>query len=184
MWYDIYMKTEGAVINPVKEIRQKEGLTLTRFASQAGCHYQAVYLTECGCYPYIYPKLMNFIELRGYDKENIESRYKESQKYMRIISGSLVNSDEVILSIPTIDHPFINFRLSLGLTGLSRMGFAKTFCIHPGFLYTLERGKSKGLSAQLKEALLQAGFKESVIEELDFRCREYSEGIIHGKIPA
>lgn len=159
--------------NPIRVIRKRQQLTLEEMAAACGVHLQAVYLNERGCYHGVLPVIRQWIIKQGYEPELLDSEYIEYQTYVRKEFGKSVNSDTYQVQAPTPLHPFIQFRTDLGQ---SRMGIAKVLAVHPAGLYRLERAEAHGLSGQLKIALHDAGFRDWVIQELDYRCGEFAEG--------
>lgn len=159
-------------MNPIKEIRQREGLSQEDFARAVEIHPQAVLLNEAGCYPTILPKIESWLEENGYTVSEIRVNYRDFVINKRqSLVGKFDGVDFDWASFSFTNHPFTNFRL---LIGLSRMGFAKRFCVQPAVLYKLERGDSQGLGGQIKEALLGAGFEKHFIDELNERCIEWA----------
>ena len=138
-----------------------------------GCHLQAVYLNECGVYPHVLPAIRKYIESLGYDVRELDEEYAAFQTRMRELTGARVKAGQVAIDEPSNGaHPFLAFRKMLGM---SRMSFSKSFAVHPAFLYKLERAEAHGLSSQMKNAMAEAGFRPSVIDELDYRCAEYAD---------
>lgn len=160
-------------VSPIKRIRIREGQSLEAFGRSVGCHLQAVYLNECGTYPHILPAIRRYLEKQGYNVRELDEEYHEFQVARRIAAGAKHKVADVELGEPGNGiHPFTLLQKQLGM---SRMAFSKAFAIHPAFLYKLSRAEAHGLSSQMKQALLEAGFRPSVIEELDYRCAEYAE---------
>lgn len=98
--------------------------------------------------------------------------YHVYQKEKREAFGESYGLPIFELGPPDDTNPFVDFREVLDL---SRMGFAKRFCVHPGLLYRVENGISQSLPEQLADALRDAGVKPWVLSELDFRIREQHE---------
>lgn len=165
--------------NPIKGVRLAHHETLEEFSAHAGIHIQALYLNERGVYPNILPKLENYIVSLGEDRDTLNERYLEFQKERRLAAGDRYALAGYQLGEPRYDegHPFVIFRESLDPgEPVSRMAFAKNFCVHPAQLHRLETGATKHLPEQLKEALQRAGLPDIVIGELESRCEEYVVG--------
>lgn len=161
-------------INPIRRVRVKEGKTLVEFAADCGVHLQALYLNECGVYPTILPSILIRLNHLGYSGSVLEPDYQVFVKSKREASG--VRHSLTLYELPppvgTV-HPFISFRKSLKL---SRMGFCKSFCVHPASMHKVEHEQVVQLPSQVIEALGQAGLSERVIDELDYRVKEWAEG--------
>lgn len=157
--------------NPIREVREQRGMSLDRFSTMLGINLQAVYLNECGVYPHILPVIRKWMEQEGYDVRSFDEQYFLFQEHTRIQNGTVYGAGDIAPPEPGDEHPFTAFREELGV---SRMGFSKDMCIHPAFLYKLERGEAHGLSSQCKSAMLDAGFTMALVNELDARCREYA----------
>ena len=132
-------------------------------------HLQAFFLQEQGVYPEILPAVQSWLVLHEYDIVVATSEYHEFQKGKRRDNGERLGLSIYELGAPEGANQFVQFRTSLGL---SRMGFAKDFCVHPGLLYRLERGISKTLPQQVADALGDAGLSLWVIDELNYRIKE------------
>lgn len=159
--------------NPIRVARKARGWTLRYMAKQANVHVQALYLNECGCYPAILPSITRCLifELKC-QSEQIDKAYDYFIHHKRKVSG-----EEFSLSTKRIDdlgepeyHPFIQFRQALGL---SRMGFAKNFCVQPTILYNLEEAKSVSIPKQVQEALRESNLPIIVLDELRTRYEDW-----------
>lgn len=155
--------------SPIKAARSKAGLTLLQASKQAGVHLQAFFLQEQGVYPEILPAVQSWLVLHEYDVKVATEEYHEFQRAKRRDNGERFGLAVYELGPPEWANQFVQFRSSLGV---SRMGFAKDFCVHPGLLYRLERGISKALPQQVADALSDAGLPDWVIEELNYRIKE------------
>jgi len=159
--------------NPIKQARQRQGLTQESLAELLDIHPQAILLNEQGVYPTVLPRILDYFVEQGYSAEEFNLEYSEFVMNKRkelfesmpwkTLSWAEFNTDG--------QHPFIKFREELGF---SRMKFAKSFCVHPAYLYKLERADVGTLSTQLKEALLAVGFSSDFIDELNQRCEDFS----------
>lgn len=149
-------------------VRSMAGLTLAQASEEAGCHLQAFFLQEQGVYPHILPAIGEWLKLRGYYLPESEKEYREFQRQKRVASGEQFGVSILELGPPE-HNPIVGLRLQLLL---SRMGFAKRFCVHPGMLYRVEGGFSRRLPMQLVEALLEAGLTTLVVDELQARMED------------
>ncbi len=158
--------------SPIRRIRISQGRTLVEFADDCGVNYQALYLNECGVYPTILPTVLrHLVGLEG-NEDTLVDEYEEFCIQKRITFGEAHSSTELPPPVGT-QHPFISFRMKLGL---SRSKLAKSLCVHPAGLYRLELGLMKHLPGDLREALQVAGFSTTLIEELDYRTEEWNSG--------
>lgn len=170
-----------ATLNPIKRVRLAHNKTLEEFSLAAGVHVQALYLNEQGVYPNILPAIERYLMKLGEDPNDLNTQYLEFQNDKRRTIGAFLELKDYVTLEPRYDegHPFVGFRESLGTPShepFSRMGFAKSFCVHPAQLYRLEKGGTKHLPEQLREALTTAGLPGNVIAELESRCEEYVSG--------
>lgn len=159
--------------NPVHTARALRGLTLEEAASDAGCHLQAFFLCEQAVFPDILPVLQTWLADQDVDVVQAVLDYRHHQTEKREAQGEILGLASHELGPPHPQNSFIVFRVSLGM---SRMGFAKRFCVHPALLYRLENGQSHSLPDQLIVALREGGLSGRVIKELDFRIGEECQG--------
>jgi len=128
---------------------------------------------------------MNYLVHRlHHNRELLEEEYQRFVLQQREYHGRLYHLSDFTLDDlgePFGVHPVVQFRHHIGLqqghpTGLSKMGFAKSFCIHSAELYSLERGDKRILSEQFKDAMKEAGLPAIVLDELEYRCTEFANG--------
>lgn len=156
------------------------GKTMEQLADIAGIHLQVVFLTEHGTYNQIPPSVI--YALSNVDEAQIQKQYEEYQKWSRQYHGNLYHVADIDdLGPPEGTHPVVAFRALIGIGeghpyGLSRMAFCKEFCVHQGEMYSLEHGQKYELSEQFRTAMQQAGVRDTVIDELEFRCQEFASG--------
>lgn len=138
--------------SPVRQARERLGLTLHGAAEKARINYQTWYNTECCCYALPPVAVITYLEGEGFSSHWLlegYSQYRERSRNMFLLNYSGVY--QFILEEEELDvHPVVWFREHLGL---SRQGFAKELCIQPAVLYKVESGKTGNLPAQLREAL-------------------------------
>lgn len=154
--------------HPVVRTRSAAGLTLAKASEQAGCHLQAFFLQEQGAYPELLPAIRAWLVLHEVYLPDAVKEYREYQRQKRRSNGELRGLSILELGPPE-GNPFVGLRQQLSL---SRMGFAKAFCIHPGLLYRVELGISQHIPGQLRDALIEAGLPVRVIDELAYRLEE------------
>jgi hypothetical protein len=173
------------VQNPIRDARHREGRTGDEFAADIGIHPQALYLNEMGMYTQILPRVMGYLTHRlHYSRDMLEEEYNRFVLQQREYHGRLYRLSDFTLDDlgePFGRHPVVQFRQHIGLqqgnpNGLSKMGFAKAFCIHSAELYSLERGDKRVLSEQFRDAMNAAGLPAIVLDELEYRCTEFANG--------
>jgi hypothetical protein len=147
---------------------------MTDLAELCGINYQSVYLTECGVFPEVLPKIKRYIV-----KHLMEDESKLDSDYRRFVLDkrrffAIQFADKLqMLPDPDLsDHPFQQFRLYLDAE-LNRTKFAKTICIEPAGLYRMERLPLPEIPSRIREALLQVGLSSENLEELNERVNEF-----------
>lgn len=159
--------------NPIREIRDRQHLTLEEFAGECGIHHQALFLNERGVYPHVLPAIIQRMRGLGVDTEQLQQDYMVWQREERAANGAKYGLPRLILNAPIPGQPVALFRKQLGL---SKMKFAKCFGIHPAELSKLESGTKHSLSEQFCTAMTEAGLSDTVLSELKYRCGEYASG--------
>src|SRR5438105_2242707 len=124
-------------MNPVKQIRKRLGLTQEALSELIDIHPQAILLNEQGVYPTVLPRILDYFETQGFDRTETNLQYAEYVHLKRQEIREHLNWEgfEWKAFDTNGQHPFITFRESFGM---SRMMFAKQFCVHPAYLYKLE----------------------------------------------
>jgi len=158
--------------NPVRVARKANNLTLQRFAEKCKVTLNAVYMQECGLYPYILPKILQVLvnELKQhyysltdeYNEFVKETRYNFYDKY-----GPFHYRE---IEVDATKSPLTVFRESLKL---SKMAFCKNICIQPSILNKVERGIAQTIPEAIQCALLDIGFDMEACEELHYRQGEF-----------
>lgn len=159
--------------NPIRLARNLRGQSIEKAAADAGVHWQAWYLTECGVYNEIPPTILDHLSSLGEDATLVTQHYHEFVSQQRAAFSAKHKKHFTLegLGVPTrTQSPVEHFRRTLGL---SRLGFCKSLCVQPGVLYRVEHGKSRSLPQQVRDALREVGMADSLIEELDTRTEEY-----------
>lgn len=171
--------------NPIREARHRAGKTGAEFAQDIGVHPQALYLNEMGMYTHILPRVKAYLmRTFNHSSELLDADYARFVEQQRRAFGRLYQLSGFTLDdlgVPDGAHPVVQFRAHIGIAqgqpgGLSRMGFAKSFCVHSAELYSLENGEKHVLSEQFKEAMRIAGLPDTVLAELEYRCDEFANG--------
>lgn len=168
--------------NPVAIARRQRDLTLREFADEIKCNWMMLYLTEQGCYWNVPTSIMDDLDFAEITRPMVEAQYHSYQHEKRIANGALFDLTALKDLGPPSDRPPVGvLRSYIGIAnghphGLSRMGFAKTFCLHSGELYDLEKGRKYTLSEQFKTAMRQAGLSDNLLSELEFRQGEFARG--------
>lgn len=156
--------------NPVRIARQSLGKSIGRISQEAGIHYQAWYLTECGCYARIPPKILKYLSRRTVINTSDYVRYrKETQE----IFGEAFLVNYKLPEPSTRKPPLESF---LEINGIpNRTYFAKAICVQPSLVYRTLLGDAKELPSQIRAALSNAGVSSDDLYELNERTIEYYE---------
>lgn len=156
--------------NPVRTARRSLGKSIGKIAQEAGVHEQAWYLTECGCYARIPPKILNFLKSRtSVDVEAYEEFRKQTQKMF----GKLFLKNYV-LPEASVRRPPLDVFIQINDIP-NRTFFSKAICVQPSLVYRTLLGEARELPSQIREALRNAGISEDDIYELNERTIEYYE---------
>lgn len=150
--------------NPVRRARVRLDLSLYAVASAAKVNYQTWYLTECGCYKEIPPVVLAFLEAEGFNVLHLENEYTDYVSETRDDFALRFRPVFEQLELGDEKNSVVEFRETLGL---SRAALGKQLCVQPAVLYKVESGHSKGLPQQLREALIEVGIPEDLLEELE-----------------
>lgn len=168
--------------NPVAQARRQRNKTLRQFADEIECNWMMLFLTEQGCYWNIPTSILDDLDVAEITRPMIESQYHAYQYEKRQTNGAILDLAALTgLGPPSLDPPVAALRAHIGIAnghphGLSRMGFCKTFCLHSGELYDLEKGRKHTLSEQFKSAMRTAGLSDNLLSELEFRQGEFARG--------
>lgn len=158
--------------NPVRRVRKQANRTIQQFAGDCGVHYQAVYMAECGVYPVILPKILDYMVSLGENATVLQAEYAKFQSDRRTESRAIFTG-EFSLPNPGLDKaPMTKLIEHLGM---SKQQFAKVLCVQPALIYRLDKGTWKTLPTQIEEALKDIGFPDDLLEELNERTEEYYE---------
>lgn len=161
----------GLSLSPLRKARTElwPNKSLDEIVNEVGINYQMWYLTECGCYDSISPRIKIYLQNGGFDISRLDYSYSEFQREQRA-SFRERYSDARINLLPVVSgNPMRDYWEQFGL---SRTAFAKALCIQPATLYKLENLQMRSLSGQLMEALEDAGMTIQNIEELNERIEE------------
>lgn len=159
--------------NPVRTARESIHKTLQQAASGADVHWQLWYLTECGCYARIPPKIEHYLRRKQVWSEEVEDGYRLYQLYCRDAFGKHYFTEGFELPQPSLaQHPVVAF---IEQCKLSRSQFAKQLCVQPAVLYKTVENASRHLPRQLIDALTEASLPVELLEELQIRMEEYYE---------
>jgi len=156
--------------NPVRAARQSLGKSIHKIAQEAGVHEQAWYLTECGCYARIPPKIVKFLKHRvTLDHSAYEEFRKQTQRLFGQAYLTPYQLPEVSIKLPPLEA----FLQANGIP--NRTFFAKAICVQPSLVYRTLLGDARELPSQIREALREAGVEEDDVYELNERTIEYYE---------
>lgn len=167
--------------SPVRIARLDAGYTIEGAAKRADVSWHAWYNTECGMYAGIPPSIMETLVTWSFDRDDLQAQYKAHQTRKRQNFGRIhwyLTVKELPAPSKAI-QPFRQFREKC--LRVSRSRVAKALCVQVAVLYKLETGKNRSMPQQLREAMLEAGFVPTLIDELDDRCIEHYEGLGNSK---
>ncbi len=161
--------------NPIREFREHYDLSLSNLAKLAGVTPLAITRCEQAVFTDIPPNVEAailskepIITTKGFvlsDPESLREAYRNYQHRTRVASFGILT--------PTLPEnnsgisPLLHWRLSSGLT--SQMGFCKAFCVHPGPVAQIEKGRQRALSLQLVDALKESGYSQETLVALQER---------------
>lgn len=176
---DTIMRAEDKTIgntNPVKQYRHYLGLSINELELRSGVHRQVIIRAEQGCFNVIPPRLYTFlVGILGEGQPSLADNYKHWIHQKRISSyGTLPNA---LPPFNPTKHPFVLWRESgrneFGRP-LNRTEICKLFCVHPSTLTRFETNlMMQTIPEQLREALLQSGYKSELIDELSIQYKRY-----------
>lgn len=157
--------------NPVRIARKRLGKTVKQIAKEADVHFQAWYLTECGCYNRVPPVILKYLFGKNILISNDE--YQKFRQDSQALFGARHFNGCGLPAFSNTLPPIEAFRLHCGIE--SRAAFAKGLCVQVALLYKLEHGEVRHLPAQVFQALITAGLPVEEVEELDERTVEFYE---------
>lgn len=154
--------------NPVRAIRNYNGLSLRKAAKRIGCNYQAIYMTEHGMYFRVPPIILDWAGGVGDKTEDQIEKAYDAYRDGRIKATSEKFSMHMLrvddLGIPD-ENPVLSLRKFLQLT---TSGFCKEFCVPVSMLYEAEN-HAKSLPSKLADIFEQMGVSPVVIQEMEDR---------------
>lgn len=156
--------------NPVRTARRSLGKSISKIAHEAGVHEQAWYLTECGCYSQIPPKIRLFLQHRT--ELNLEEYQTFRIQTQRLFGEAFLSKYK--LPEATIRLPPLEAFIQINEIP-NRTFFAKALCVQPSLVYRTLLGSARELPSQIREALKEAGVSEDDVYELNERTIEYYE---------
>lgn len=162
--------------SPLSEFRRVEGLTQAQMAHLSGVTRLMVLRSEQAVFPQLTLSLLSGMLNRAIittsvgqvlaSEEEIQDAYGAFQRQTRRINYGYLTPD-----LPNYEpsiSPLKQWRLSSDQHG-SLVGLAISFCTHPVGLTQVERGLQKTIPAQFVTALLDSGYDEDTLEELQLR---------------
>jgi hypothetical protein len=172
---------ELRLVSPIRYVREMKNLSIRDAADLIGCHHQALYMNEIGCYPHVLPVVMAWLtEGSDYDQSQFSHAYERYQEVVRKQTADLFAWREVKiehLGVPG-DNPIIKLREHFDM---SRAGLAKRLCLPTAMLYSAENPDASNLVASVPEELLRllalAGLPEDVQQEMVDRYEMWYEGV-------
>lgn len=164
--------------NPLKKLRQKYGLSQAQLADLAGISPQAVLKYEQGLYQDPSDSIMSaLISTASHNDEHISwSKLADEYQQWRLIHQAAQRwrfEDIRHLNIHGNEHPFASLRRAVGDSkkqrglGVSVQGFAVILALHPATCSEYNSGRLRSMPSVMKEALLRAGCRMVIIDEVD-----------------
>ncbi len=169
------------MVNPIREFRTHYNLSLSQLADLAGVTPLAITRCEQAVFTDIPPSIASavldkepIVTSQGFvlsDPQSLHEAYVNYQRNQRKSSFGLLTS--TLPESQTNYSPLLHWRLHSGLS--SQMGFCKAFCVHPGPVAQIEKGRQRALPKQLLDALMQSGYPRTTLDELHERQWIFTE---------
>lgn len=162
---------------PIRVVRRAKGLSLRDAAELIGCHHQALYMNEQGCYPHVLPVILDWlVENSDYTAFSLDLAYQEFIRLKR--EDTKERFDWSSISFMHLGKPGSNPLTSLHESlGMSRAAFCKNLCLSSSLLYTLENSGASHVAAvippDVTDLLLYMGISSDVIEEMHERYGDW-----------
>jgi transcriptional regulator with XRE-family HTH domain len=151
--------------SPLKDLRERSGLTLERVAAQTGLSKQFIINSEQAVYVDPPEQLLRFYETDTLDEYYEYQREIRKHNYFKLIEPWVFFEAEGLI------HPFINWRECSGIT--SARLISKLFCVHPAVMHKFEHGQMESVPDQLTAALLESGYQSRTLQGLAEAYRNY-----------
>ncbi len=155
------------LINPIKEVRTRHGISQRQVAHLSGMSAQAVMRYEQALYENLSMKLATAVgELDDLSPSVVCSDYSYYREEVQV-SANLTECPPIRFIAG--EHPFLTFRTEvLRSKGLneSRMAFCILLAIHPATVLEYDSGRTRTMPALIERALVTAGMDTEVIETL------------------
>ncbi len=156
------------LLSPIKEVRQRHGISQIELASLADMSAQAVMRYEQSVYDKISLKLAQALaDLEQCPVGEIEVRYDLHRHEVQVYANLTITPP---LRIALGEHPFETFRKDvMRAKGLkeSRMAFCILLAIHPAVVSEYDSGRTRQMPALIDRALNNAGMPYALIETLN-----------------
>ena len=151
--------------SPLKDLRERSGLTLERVAAQTGLSKQFIINSEQAVYVDPPEQLLRFYETDTLDEYYEYQREVRKHNYFKLIEPWVFFEAEGLI------HPFINWRECSGIT--SARAISTLFCVHPAVMHKFEHGNMESVPDQLTAALLESGYAPRTLNSLAEAYRNY-----------
>jgi transcriptional regulator with XRE-family HTH domain len=166
-------KRAGLGENPIRIIRKELKRNQRQFANDCGIHVSALYLIECGSYSHVFPSILSYLKIKGYDKKQIEKDYRDYIKHRREYERQNNSWDYTLDSLNILVNPFLSFRSKVDT---SRANFCKRLCVQPALVYRLENGDFRSIPSSVEVALSDVGVPQIILAQLNEQIEEYYFG--------
>lgn len=168
-------------VSPIRFVREANNLSIRDAADAIGCHHQALYHNEIGCYSHILPVIMDWlVQNSDYKQGHLKLAYQRYQEHVRAKSKDLYNWAGVTLEhigVPG-DNPIIKFREHFDM---SRAGLCKVLCLPTATLYAAENPDAGNLMAAVPVDLIHwlewCGVSEEVLQEMVERYQVWYDNV-------
>ena len=151
--------------SPLKDLRERKGLTLDRVSHSTGLSKQFIINSEQAVYVDPPEQLMRFYEVSELDEYYDYQREVRKANYFKLIEPWVFFQAEGLI------HPFINWRECSGID--SARAICKLFCVHPAVMHKFEHGNMESVPEQLTVALLESGYESRTLQGLAEAYRSF-----------
>lgn len=175
-------QTPQSPLSPISQWRHEHNYSLGEFAKAANVTRVAVQRTESGCYTAVPDGIMSALLSRPtvlsdgtslLSSDEITAAYETFQARTRRLTylQGLLKPYLPPVNPVGVPSPVVHWRLDSGIA--SQLQFCKLLCLHPVGVANVEAGTQRKIPKQMLAAIAQAGYDDSLIEELSKRQAAY-----------